>query len=120
MTFSLDFQDMCTAQIVWAPLTGRDEFTKPTYGTQTTYFARKFRKNKLITTKDGKIVPTTAQVWVIGLPSSAQYPNGLPPPPIDPQDYFMFLDDNTVPVIAGVDRPEDETAEDAVTKVYLL
>lgn len=107
MVFANDFADMMNDTLRWQQLASRDDYGKPIYQNLKTFNCRRYKKQRLVTDPHGKQVVSTQQAWILGNP------------PISPEDQII-LSDNSTPVIAAVDRPEDESGQDAFTKVYFL
>jgi hypothetical protein len=105
MSFAQEFSDMMRDTITHQPCTGYDRYGKPTYGASTSYPARVVRDNKMARNPQGEEVVSTCQVRICGTPA------------VTPADKIT-LSDGTVPVILSVSRPQDETGDDASTKVY--
>lgn len=90
-----DFLDMMPDTITHEPLTGRDDYGKPTHGASVEYPARVVYKAKWLEAKDGSQVLAKAIVWIGGIPT------------ISPEDKIV-LPDSTTPPILSIERYPDE------------
>lgn len=106
MAFVDDFSDMLTQTITWSPLTGRDGYSAPSYGSPVSLKCRIERKNRLVTNSQGQQVTSTASAIIQGHPV------------IDPQDLIKF-DDGTLPTIVSVAQIPDENGP-CYTKIFFL
>lgn len=95
MTIVSDILDLLTDTAIWQPRTARDEYGMPTYGDSTEFRARLVRKNRLVRDASGHEVVSTAQLWLGGSPAIAP-------------DDWVTLSDGSTPVIASVERYQDE------------
>lgn len=91
-----DLRDLLTDTATWRPLTGRDDFGAPTYGSPTEFRARLVRKHRLVRDTQGDEVVSTAQLWLQGAPAIAP-------------DDRVTLSDSSAPLIVAVERFQDET-----------
>lgn len=105
MPFVDAFLDLMPDDVVWTPLSGRDDYGKPTFGSPVEFAARLVREHKLVRNAAGETVVSTAHVWIGGVPE------------IGPEDR-VTLADGTHPPIVSVERFPDETGP-SHTKVYL-
>ena len=106
MSFINDFKECFTVDVTHEPLSSRDDFGKPTYGTPVPFKARVVREHKLVRDKDGQEVVSTAQCWLLGNPV------------VSPDDQIT-LEDATTPAIVMIERFQDEIGP-SHTKVYFL
>lgn len=99
-----DFRDMMGETIIHTPLSTRDDYGKPTFGSGNSFSARVSRKKVKIRDAQGEEIDADGTVWVLGTP------NILVKDKIE-------LPDTTKPVIIAVERPSDESGVHH-TKVY--
>ncbi len=90
-----DFFDLMPDEITHAPMTGRDKYGKPTFGSGTDFKARVLFKPTWVRGVDGTLVRARGMVWIGGTPN------------VDPQDQIT-LPDSTTPPIMAVERIPDE------------
>ncbi len=105
MAFIDGFLDMLKSSVTHEPVTGRDDYAKPTYGAATTYVARVDYTRRKVTIADGRDVVAACTVWFDGTPT------------VTLDDRFT-LPDGTQPSILSWDQPTDETGLKTHTKVY--
>lgn len=95
MAFVDDFRDMMADTCQFSPLSSRDSYAVPTFGSATSFNCRLVRKNRMVRDAKGQIVVSTARVWLQGHPN------------ITPEDR-VTLSDGSNPVIVSVERESDE------------
>lgn len=106
MTFRADLKDLYPSTADWAAMTGRDQFGAPTYAAATSLTVRLVRRPRLVRTAQGDQVVASATLHVWDEAAVA------------PEDKIT-LADGTTPVIASVERTEDELG-DLYTRVTFL
>jgi hypothetical protein len=106
MSFVNEFRDLMTQTIRHRPLTGRDTYAKPTYGTEVSYKGRVVYKHQKVSSarSQGQDVLSTGYVIFAGLPTIKA-------------DDQITLPDGSTPLIQSWERQTDETGEIYV-KVY--
>ena len=97
-----DWADLCTSSVHWQPLTGRDQYGKPSYGPAQTFIGRRVDKIERVPSGgqgDGAVVLSSHTVWILANPA-IKY------------DDRISIDDETVyPPILNVQSFPDETGE---------
>lgn len=69
-----DWSDLCPQTIIWQPLTGRDDFGKPIYGTAVPFQGRRVFKFSRVasyergTKGQGAEAISESQIWILGTP----------------------------------------------------
>jgi hypothetical protein len=97
---------MMNARVTIRPVSGRDNYGKPTFGTAVVYDCRvNYRAIRTSNRSSGQEVIAAGEVWLLG----QLHPN------IDDQ---VTLPDGTRPVLINWDTPMDETGEEHHTKLY--
>lgn len=89
------------------PVSSRDEYGKPVYGTGVSYKGRYLKKNRKVRTPAGDEVIATAEFSFLGAPV------------VSPDDKISLSDGKT-PTIASVDMWQDPSGSFFYTKVYFL
>lgn len=95
MSFISDLSDLMTDTVTWSPMTSRDDYGQPSYGSATVLDARVVRKNKLVRDSQGQQVMSTAHAWVNGSPA------------IKPEDKVVLSDSSNNPIVS-IERYQDE------------
>jgi len=102
-----DWVDVMPYIVTYQPVTGRDDYGAPTYGTAVDYTARVRRKHQRVVSRvTGQDTISDCQVWVAGIPSSIS------------TDAKITLPDGSSPKIVSWDVVPDENG-DHHTKFYL-
>jgi hypothetical protein len=112
--FAYDFIDLCPQQVVWNPLSGRDNYGKPTYGPPQYFPGRRVYKASRVasyergTKGQGPEVISESQIWILGTPA------------INYEDQVFIQGDNvnTLPPVLSWSNYPDEVGPTFV-KVYL-
>ena len=104
-----DFEDMMGSSVTVAPLTGKNNYGKPTYGTTVTYKARISYRNRWLRQSDRQEVLSRGEVWTNGVTPVANedqltLPAGSPGPTLTPP-------------ILDVQQPQDEDGNVHHTKI---
>ena len=108
-----DWNEICQQTICWEPMTGRDGYGKPTYGTAQTFWGRRvfteLRRNASGQGPGGSAVDIASgsYVWILGVPA------------VNLEDRVYVLGDTTYPPVLNVTKWPDETGIDIATKVTL-
>lgn len=104
--------DLCPQTIVWEPMTGRDQYGKPTYGAAQTFRGRRVLKQGRVASRapNGEAITTltSSTIWILGLPA------------VKPLEDHVYVQGDTppYPVVVSTDRYPDEIG-DLFVKVYL-
>lgn len=117
--FAADFVDLCVATVIWQPITGRDQYGKPVYGSQQMFQGRRVNKYSRVAAYErgikgqGSEAISEAQIWILGTPAvkyeDAVYLDG---------DLASGQDPSVLPVVLSVQTFQDENG-DAFVKVFL-
>ena len=105
MALDPDLLEMMTQTVTIAPLTGRDNYGKPTFGTGVVWRARIKGTNRRVVDHAGQEAVSTTEVWIGGVSG------------IGPTDQ-LTLPDGTSPPLLKVERYPDEDGN-SFEKVYL-
>jgi hypothetical protein len=112
---ALDFADVCQQVIIWQPLTGRDNYGKPTWGAPITLQGRRVFNNTRVaayergTKGQGPEVISSSQIWILATLTGLTY------------DDLVYVSGDAAPYPPVLDwkRYPDETGQDLYTKVML-
>jgi hypothetical protein len=97
-----DWADLCPHTIGWTPLTGRDQYGKPTYGPEQTFQGRRVYKIERVPSGgqgDGAVVLSSSTIWILGTPA------------VGYDDKVYVVGDAKFPPVLNVMRYPDEAAE---------
>src|ERR1017187_973518 len=114
-SFAQDFRDMATQTIAWQPMTGRDQYGKPTWGAVQTFPGRRVFKNSRVasyergTKGQGPEVISESNIIIL-----ANLTLGY-----DDLIYCQGDDTSRLPPILSWGGNPDETGVNVFTKVYL-
>ena len=116
-SFASDFLDVCSQTVAWCPLTGRDQYGKPTWGAPQTFPGRRVFKNTRMpsyergTKGQGPEVISESQILVLAV-LNLSYDDlvYVTAPVADPPPY--------PPILSWGGNP-DETGADCYTKIFL-
>lgn len=100
-----DFLDMMSDTVIVAPLSSRDDYGKPTYGTGVSYTARVTFKDRWVRRSDGTEVLSKGVVWIGATPTVK----------VDDQ---LTLSDGSSPPILQADTISDEDGPHHVKVVF--
>lgn len=93
-----DWADLMTATVVYKPVTGYDDYGKPSHGAAVSYFAHiAYGTHKVVSRQTGEDALAAITVWLMGV---------IPTMHVDDQ---MILPDGTTPRIIDWDLLSDET-----------
>lgn len=93
-----DFLALMPHTVTIQPLTGRDEYSRPTYGPGIQYRARVVGKQKLVRAADGSERVSATTIYVVGVSG------------ISPEDRITLPDGSQPPILA-VSRMPDERGD---------
>jgi hypothetical protein len=100
------FKGMMKDSITYAPLSSRDAYGKPTYGTAVTYSARVTNKKNKVTRKDGQEVVSNTMIRLYSNVATLTV------------EGKVTMADGTTPTVLTIDHFPDETGP-CTTVIYV-